>query len=89
VDHILDAMSRAKTLEALRDACRALDRVVMWNHWQVPELYFAAEPASYWNKFGMPATRPKYFTIDSALTEQPAWPLITWWIKPGADPKKR
>ena len=88
VDHILDAMSRAKTLEALRDACRALDRVVMWNHWQVPELYFAAEPASYWNKFGMPATRPKYFTIDSALTEQPAWPLITWWIKPGADPKR-
>jgi peptide/nickel transport system substrate-binding protein/microcin C transport system substrate-binding protein len=88
VDHILDAMSRARTLEALRDACRALDRVVMWNHWQVPELYFAAEPASYWNKFGMPATRPKYFTIDSALTEQPAWPLITWWIKPGADPKR-
>ena len=89
VDHILDAMSRAKTLEALRDACRALDRVVMWNHWQVPELYFAAEPASYWNKFGMPATRPKYFTIDSALSEQPAWPIIAWWIKPGADPKKR
>jgi peptide/nickel transport system substrate-binding protein/microcin C transport system substrate-binding protein len=89
VDHILDAMGRAKTLDALRDACRALDRVVMWSHWQVPELYFAAEPASYWNKFGMPATRPKYFTIDSALSEQPAWPIIAWWIKPGADPKRR
>ena len=84
VDHVLEAMSKATTLEALRDACRALDRIVMWNHWQVPDLYFAAEPASYWNRFGMPATRPLHFTIDSALTEQPPWPLIAWWIKPGA-----
>ena len=84
VDHVLEAMSKATTLEALRDACRALDRIVMWNHWQVPDLYFAAETASYWNRFGMPATRPLHFTIDSALTEQPPWPLITWWIKPGA-----
>jgi peptide/nickel transport system substrate-binding protein/microcin C transport system substrate-binding protein len=89
VDHVLDAMGKAKTLEQLRDACRALDRVVTWNHWQIPELYFAAEPASYWNKFGIPKTRPKYFTIDSALTEQPPWPIIAWWIKPGADPKRR
>ena len=84
VDHVLEAMSKATTLEALRDACRALDRIVMWNHWQVPDLYFAAETASYWNRFGMPATRPLHFTIDSALTEQPPWPLIAWWIKPGA-----
>jgi microcin C transport system substrate-binding protein len=86
VDHLLEAMSKAQTMDELRTAARALDRVVMWNHWQVPELYFAAEPASYWDKFGIPATRPKYFTIDSALTEQPAWPVTTWWIK---DPAKR
>ncbi len=84
VDHILEAMQRAATIEELRIACRALDRVVMWNHWQVPELYFAAEMASYWNKFGMPATRPKHFTIDSALHETPAWPVVTWWIKDAA-----
>jgi microcin C transport system substrate-binding protein len=58
--------------------------VVMWNHWQVPELYFAAEPASFWNKFGMPRVRPKYYTIDNPNSAQLAWPILTWWIKPGA-----
>ncbi|MGE5117561.1 MAG: extracellular solute-binding protein [Betaproteobacteria bacterium] len=84
VDHILEAMARAASLETLRDACRALDRVVMWNYWQVPELYFAAEPACYWDKFGMPAVRPKYFTIDNPNSGQLAWPITTWWIRPGA-----
>lgn len=84
VDHILEAMTAAKTLPPLRDACRALDRVVMWSHWQVPELYFAAEPASFWNKFGMPEVRPRYYTIDNPNSAQLAWPILTWWIKPGA-----
>jgi peptide/nickel transport system substrate-binding protein/microcin C transport system substrate-binding protein len=57
VDHIIEAMNHATTLEAFRDACRALDRVVMWNHWQVPELYADYEPMSYWDKFGIPAVR--------------------------------
>jgi len=86
VDHILEAMSKAKTMQELRDACGALDRVAMWNYWQMPELWFASELASYWDKFGIPSVRPKYFTIDSALTELPAWPVIAWWIK---DPAKR
>lgn len=84
VDHLLDAMNNAVTLEELRDASRALDRVAMWNHWQVPDLYSPEERASYWNKFAMPAVRPSYFSVDSALIEYPAWPLVTWWMKPAA-----
>ena len=80
VDHILKALGSAATLQELRDASRALDRVVMWSHWQVPDLYAADEKASYWNKFGMPKTRPKYFTIDTT-SDRPQWPLTTWWIK--------
>ena len=77
-------MAEARTLDELRDAARALDRVVMWSHWQVPDLYASDEKSSYWNKFGMPARRPKYFTIESALSAFPAWPLGTWWmIDPG------
>ena len=86
VDHILEAMNTAQTQDELRTASRALDRVVMWNHWQVPDLYFAQLPTSYWNKFGMPAVRPKYYTIDSPSDAQPAWPLTTWWIR---DPARR
>lgn len=84
VDHIAQVMSAATTLEALRDASRALDRVVMWNHWQVPDLYAADEKASYWDRFGMPEKRPLYFTVENPSSEMLAWPLSTWWIKPGA-----
>jgi len=78
-------MAEAATLEELRDAARALDRVIMWNHWQVPDLYASDEKASYWNKFGMPARRPLFFTIDTASGFS-AWPLETWWI---LDPARR
>jgi peptide/nickel transport system substrate-binding protein/microcin C transport system substrate-binding protein len=88
VDHILDAMNHATTLQDFRDACRALDRVVMWSHWQIPELYADYEPMSYWDKFGMPAVRPKFFTADLPPDVDPQlpWPLVTWWIR---DPAKR
>ncbi len=83
VDKLIDVMSRATTLDELRTGARALDRVIMWNHWQVPELYSASEAASYWNKFGMPDVRPLYFSIDSPLDAIPQgpWPLITWWLR--------
>jgi microcin C transport system substrate-binding protein len=86
VDHIVEAMKAARTQDELRTATRALDRVVMWNRWQVPDLYFSLLPTTYWNKFGMPAVRPKYYSIDSPADAQPAWPLITWWIR---DPARR
>lgn len=84
IDHIVQAMSTATTLPELRDAARALDRVVMWSHWQVPDVYTADEPASYWNRFGMPAVRPKYFSLESPSSEEPPWAVTTWWIKDGA-----
>lgn len=85
VDHVIEAMAAATTLDKLRDASRALDRIVMWNHWQVPDLYAADEKASYWDRFGLPQTRPKYFTIESPNSEMLAWPISTWWLKPGAN----
>ena len=85
LDRIIEAMAAATTLEDLRDASRALDRVVMWNHWQVPDLYAADEKASYWDRFGMPEKRPKYFTIESPNSDMVAWPISTWWLKPGAN----
>jgi microcin C transport system substrate-binding protein len=88
VDRILDAMGKAQTLEALRDACRALDRVVMWNHWQVPELYSDDERIAYWDKFGMPAVRPLHFTTDLTpeYEARMPWPITSWWLK---DPSRR
>jgi peptide/nickel transport system substrate-binding protein/microcin C transport system substrate-binding protein len=84
VDRLLDVMARAQTIQELRDAARALDRVVMWNHWQVPDLFLSAERASYWDKFGIPAVRPIYYTVESPQESYPAWPITTWWIKDAA-----
>ena len=83
VDHILAAMTVASTLEDFRDACRALDRVVMWNWWQVPELYKAGENLVYWNKFGIPAVAPRHFQADQPpeTDTQLAWPIVGWWAK--------
>jgi microcin C transport system substrate-binding protein len=83
VDRALEAMQRAATLQQLKDACRALDRIIMWNYWQVPELYSADVPVSYWNKFGMPAKKPRFFTVAYTIDLDPqlAWIENTWWIK--------
>ena len=88
VDALLDAMNGATTYEDFRDACRALDRVVMWSRWQIPELYRDFEALSYWNKFGIPAVRPIYFTTDLAADVDPQlpWPITTWWIKRSGAP---
>ena len=84
VDAMIDAMNRATTLQELRDAARALDRIVMWNFWQIPDLWAADEPISYWNKFGRPDKLPPYFQADtliSGFVEWGPWPLWTWWDK--------
>ena len=83
VDHILEAMGVAGTLADFRDACRALDRVVMWNYWQVPELYKDGEDLAYWNRFGIPAVQPQHFTTDLApdIDTRMPWPIVAWWDK--------
>jgi peptide/nickel transport system substrate-binding protein/microcin C transport system substrate-binding protein len=81
VDKLLDVIGNAQTFEALRDACRALDRVLMWNFYWIPDRYSESYRVSYWDKFGKPAKLPKYYTIDSALDIWPAWVVTTWWLK--------
>jgi microcin C transport system substrate-binding protein len=85
VDHLIQAMNDAQTIDEMRAASRALDRVVMWSHWQVPDLYFSRLPTSFWNKFGRPKMQPKYYSIDSPNDLQPAWPILTWWIRDPAE----
>jgi peptide/nickel transport system substrate-binding protein/microcin C transport system substrate-binding protein len=80
VDAMLAAMTEARTYAELRDASRALDRIVTHRHYQVPQLYSPGYAISYWNKFGMPATMPKYYTIDESA-DWPVWAVGSWWSK--------
>ena len=82
VDELIQRIANAASLDELRTASRALDRVVMWNHWQIPQLYTRTEPSSYWNKFGMPKVQARYMSIDTYANAYSApWPLWTWWDK--------
>jgi peptide/nickel transport system substrate-binding protein/microcin C transport system substrate-binding protein len=84
VDALIEAAGRAETMDQLRDACRALDRVVTWGFFQIADLYNNVEKVSYWNKFGMPKVQALYFNADTYFTginEFGPWPLWTWWDK--------
>lgn len=82
VDMLIDRIAKAQSLDELRTAARALDRVVMWQFSGVPMLYSRRLNMSYWNRFGIPATQASYMDIDTLIQiySQP-WPLMTWWDK--------
>ena len=82
VDALIERITQADTMPELLTASHALDRVIMWNHWQIPQLFTRQEPTSYWNKFGIPKVQARYLQVDSMPDEhsQP-WPLWTWWDK--------
>ena len=82
VDTLIKRIRDAASMDELLTAAHALDRVVLWNHWQIPQLFTRTEPSSYWNKFGMPAVQARYMAIDTFFTNYSApWPLWTWWDK--------
>ena len=83
VDAMLAAMAEAQTYEELRDASRALDRLMMHGHYQVPQLYSPGYSVSYWDKFGIPATMPDFYTIDES-GDWPVWAVGSWWRKDAA-----
>jgi microcin C transport system substrate-binding protein len=61
VDRLVDAIIAAKSRDELNTACRALDRVVRAGRYWIPHWYKASYWIAYWDVFGWPATRPRYF----------------------------
>ncbi len=70
VDALIEQIISAKDLDTLKTTTRALDRVLLWNHYVIPQLYNDVYRLAYWNKFGQPQTPPRYGT---------GFPT-TWWI---------
>ena len=54
VDFLVDAALGANNLESFVTACRALDRVLLWNYYQIPLDALEDTRIVYWNKFGRP-----------------------------------
>lgn len=58
VDKLIDMIIFAKDREELVTATRALDRVLLWNFYVVPQWYVPFERIAYWNRFDHPKPLP-------------------------------
>jgi len=70
IDFLIEQIIYAPTREDVVAATRALDRVLLWNHYLVLQWYRSSEWLAYWNKFGRPAKLP---------SQAAGW-LQTWWL---------
>ncbi|WP_370156788.1 extracellular solute-binding protein [Ferrovibrio sp.] len=75
VDDLVEHIVTAKSREELRAATRALDRVLMWGWYVVPNWYSGTVKLAWWDRFRRPATKPDYAV---GLLE-------TWWLDPAQD----
>jgi microcin C transport system substrate-binding protein len=73
VDKLVEKIIYAETQEELTAACKALDRVLWYGYYVVPNWYINYHRVAYWNKFAKPAKLPTYYSSDQAL--------LTWWVK--------
>jgi len=71
IDHIIFANSRAELVAATR----ALDRVLLWNHFVIPNWHINSYRIAYWNRFSRPKVQAKYSLGF----------LDTWWLDAAKD----
>ena len=71
VDELINKVIDASTRQDLVTACRALDRVLLWSHYVIPQWHINKHRVAYKAHFRRPAIAPKYeLGFDS------------WWVEP-------
>ena len=58
IDKLIDKIILAKDREDLVAATRALDRVLLWNHYAVPQFHAPFERLAMWDMFRRPDKLP-------------------------------
>jgi len=71
IDALVASLVAAPDRAALVARARALDRVLLWNHYVIPHWHLGVDRVAFWNKFGMPKVIPS----------QGVQPLA-WWAAP-------
>lgn len=72
VDALVDRIIFATDRDDLVAATHALDRILLWNFYVVPQYYRSAVWLAYWDKFKFPDKQPAYVGAD----------IDSWWIDP-------
>lgn len=73
VDTLIDRIIYAEDGKSLTTAARALDRVLWFGYYVVPNWYLSGHRLAYHNNFKHPSTLPTYYDYFSFL--------MTWWHK--------
>jgi microcin C transport system substrate-binding protein len=71
IDKLIERVIFTKDRDDLVAATKALDRVLLWHHYVVPQWTYGKTRTARWDRFGRPETMPKY-----GLS---AFPAIWWW----------
>lgn len=70
VDALVERVIFATDRDDLVAATHALDRVLLWNFYVVPQFHRPVAWVAFWNKFGIPEKPQGYFGVDPE----------SWWI---------
>lgn len=70
IDKLVDGLINADSREKLIDHTRALDRVLLWGHYVIPNWHITTWRVAYWHKLEHPKVTPQY---DIGLN--------TWWFR--------
>ena len=71
IDLLIEKIISAKNRDELIEFTRVLDRVLLWNHYVIPQWHISSYRTLYWDIFDKPKIRPKYSLGTN-----------TWWIDP-------
>lgn len=74
IDTLVEKLIAADSREELITRTRALDRVLLWGHYVIPNWHIKTWRVAYWNHLAHPDTTP-----------QSDIGLMTWWHKPDTE----
>ncbi|RYX96546.1 MAG: ABC transporter substrate-binding protein [Bradyrhizobiaceae bacterium] len=71
IDRLIERVIFTKDRADLVAATKALDRVLLWNNFVIPQFTYSKVRTARWDRFGRPSELPKY--------GQSGFPSIWWW----------
>jgi microcin C transport system substrate-binding protein len=74
IDELVEMLISAPDRDELIHRTRALDRVLLHNHFVIPQWHSREFRVAFWDRFGRPERNPRY-----------ALGFETWWIDPARD----
>ncbi|MGE0734632.1 MAG: extracellular solute-binding protein [Alphaproteobacteria bacterium] len=74
IDELVEKLIAATTRPSLVAHVRALDRVLQWGYYVVPNWHIASDRLIYWNRFGIPDQKDAHSYVFGA-----------WWLDPAKD----